>query len=127
MDNQKKKQLQVLVQLALADNNFTDSEKQAIRNIGSSYHLAEAEVEKIISHPNSNENLAPMPISEKMDFLIDSMGVLLADKEIHETEDRFIRSLAAKLGFQEKVITFLMEYHTMDRVPLKDMMIKYLI
>jgi uncharacterized tellurite resistance protein B-like protein len=126
MDYQKKKQLHILVQLALADNNFTESEKNAIRRIGLSYDIAEDEIESIISNPEMQESLAPMEVSQKMDFLIDSMAVLLADKEIHESEDRFIRSLASKLGFKDPVITFLMEYHTMERHPLKDMMLKYL-
>lgn len=126
MDYLKKKQLHILVQLAKADDNFTDSEKNAIRRIGKTYLVEETEVEQIIQHPVIQEILAPMELIQKMDFLIDSMAVLLADNEIHESEDRFIRSLASKLGFKDPVITFLMEYHTMERKPLKDMMLKYI-
>jgi uncharacterized tellurite resistance protein B-like protein len=127
MDNNKAKQLHVLAQLALADGDFNDSEKEAIRKIAIGYKAPSKEVEAIIQNPDIKASLDPLEIPDKMNFLIDCMYVLLVDHEIHEDEDRFIRSLAAELGFNDKVITFLEDYHTMDRPQLKDMMIKYLV
>ena len=121
------KQLHILVQLAIADDNFADSEKEAIRTIGRSYEIPDDTIESIIESPNLHESLAPMPVVQRMEFLIDSMHVLLADKEINELEEEFIRTLSRNLGFNDQVITFLLDYHTMDREPLKNMMHKYLL
>jgi uncharacterized tellurite resistance protein B-like protein len=127
MDTSKTKQLHVLAQLALADEDFNDDEKAAIREIGARYKVPKKEVEWIVQNPDTSASLDPMEIPDKMDYLIDCMHVLLIDHEIHENEDKFIRTLAADLGFKDKVITFLEDYHTMERGPLKDMMIKYLL
>ncbi|MFT4787169.1 MAG: putative tellurite resistance protein B-like protein [Cyclobacteriaceae bacterium] len=126
MSHNKKKLLHILVQLALADEVFSESEKQSVRLIGDSYGLSVSDIDEIIETPDFKESLAPMTVLEKMDFMIDCITVLLADKEIHPSEDRFVRSLASKLGFKDQVVTFLMEYNTMERAPLKDMMTNYM-
>lgn len=126
MNTIKESQLHILVQLALADENFTESERKAIRETGQRYQLDEASVDAIMSNPDLVRVLPALDQEQAMDFIIDSMFILLADKEIHDSEDAFIRKMAIQLGFEEQVITFLMDYHTMDRQPLKNMMKKYL-
>ncbi len=127
MDYLLKKQLHILIQLAMADNVFTDSEKETIVKIGRERGAAESEVDTIIEKPNLKESLMPMTLTQKMNFLLDSVMVVLADKKINPAEERFVRQIAKKLGFKEEVVNFLIEYQSMDRKVLKDLMIPYLI
>jgi uncharacterized tellurite resistance protein B-like protein len=119
--------IQVLIQLAWSDGEFNDDEKEAIRSKGLEYGLTSENLDQAFAIPDDQAQLEDISTSEKLDFLIDCMEIILADHEIHEDEDRFMRTLAMKLGFREKVITFLQDYHTMERTPLSEMMSKYLI
>ena len=127
MDYLLKKQLHILIQLAMSDNVFTDSEKKTIIKIGKEHGGTESEIEKIIAKPNLKESLAPMTLTQKMDFLLDSMMVVLADEKINPAENKFVRQIAKKLGFKDDVVSFLIEYQSMDRKVVKDLMIPYLI
>ena len=68
-----------------------------------------------------------MNLVQKADLLLDSVLVVMADRRIEDDEAFFVRQLARKLGFREEVVTFLIEYQTMDRSVLHELMIPYLI
>ena len=127
MDYQVKKQINILIQLAMSDREFTDSEKDVIVKIGRAKGCLESEIRRLIDLPDIQEALAPMTLTQKMDFLLDSVAVVLADDKISDEEEAFARQIATKVGFREEVIKFLIEYQTMDRKVLKDMMIPYLV
>ena len=127
MDYQVKKQLHILIQLAKSDEEFTDLEKKAILKIGKERGGRESEINEIMENPNMNESLAPMTLTQKMDFLLDSISVVIADEKINPAEEKFAQQIAKKLGFRTSVVDFLIEYQSMDRKVLKDMMVPYLI
>lgn len=116
-----------MIQLAMSDNVFTDSEKNTIIKIGKEHGGLESEIKEIIAKPNLKESLVPMTLIQKMDFLLDSILVVMADEKINPAEDRFVRQIAMKLGFKEEVVSFLIEYQSMDRKVQKDMMVPYLV
>lgn len=127
MDYLVKKQIHILVQLAKADNVFTDAEKAAILKIGLDKGAAKEDIEAMYDSTEILDSLAPMTLFQKSNFLLDMMMVLLADKEIHEMEESFSKKIATKLGFKDSVIDFLLEYNSLDRSVLIEMMIPYLI
>lgn len=126
MDDLVRKQLHVLVQLAGTDDTFDESEKKVIIRIGKEKGAMQSEIEEIITAPNLKEGLAPMDLTQKIDFILDTIAVIIADKKINPEEEKFAYRIVQKLGFREKVIDFLLEYQSMDRKVLKDMMIPYL-
>lgn len=127
MEYQLKKQLSILVQLAKADNIFTDSEKNTIIKIGTEHGAEENEIRYLFDDHAIEDSMAPMTMYQKANFLIDIIMVLIADAEIHPKEEAFAKSVAKKLGFQEKVIDFMLEYNSVDREVIQDMMLPYLI
>ncbi len=127
MEYQIRKQLNILIQLAKSDKVFTDSEKKAILKIGRDRGCKESEVMELMEHPNMKDSLAPMTLSQKMDFILDTISVVIADEKINIEEENFAKQIAKKLGFRDHVINFLIEYQSMDRKALKDLMVPYLI
>lgn len=127
MDYEVKKQLNILIQLAKADNIFTDAEKAVIIKIGKEHGAEEPEVREMFDSKEISDSLAPMTLFHKSNFLLDMIMVLLADKEIHELEEKFSKKIAKNLGFKETVIDFLLEYNSLDRTVLIEMMIPYCI
>ena len=127
IDYRVKKQLHILIQLAKADNVFSEAEKEAIRKIGLENGADKKEIEKMFDSSDISDSLAPMTLYQKSNFLLDMIMVLLADKEIHEKEENFSKVIATKLGFKESVIDFLLEYNSLDRSVLMEMMIPYCI
>ena len=126
MDHLLQKKLHTLVQLAMSDNKFTDSEREIIVRIGKEHGALESEIDKIIANPKLKESIAPMTLIQKMDFLLDNILVVIADEKINPAEDKFVRQIAKKMAFKEEVVSFLIEYQSMDRKVLKDMMIPYI-
>jgi hypothetical protein len=125
MEYRIKKQISILIQLAKIDNVFTDAEKTAILKIGAKYGVDESEVKQLFDSEEMSDSLAPMTLYQKANFLIDMILVLLADKEIHEKEEGFTKMICRRLGFNDAVVDFLIEYNTVDRAELVEMMLPY--
>ncbi|RED99407.1 TerB family tellurite resistance protein [Marinoscillum furvescens] len=127
LDFQKKKQLGILVKIAMVDDEFADEERATIAKISSRYGATPQELEEIINSPTINESLAPMTMVEKMNFMMDCMLVILADNMVTSSEEYFARQIAGKLGFRQEVIAFLIENKEVERDQMRELMIPYLI
>lgn len=126
LDFQKKKQLGILVKIAMVDEQFAEVEKEAIKKISQSYGASPKELEEIFKAPHINESLAPMGVSEKIDFMIDCMLVILADDMVTASEEAFAITMAKRMGFKKEVISFLIDKKSVDRSLIKDQMLPYL-
>jgi uncharacterized tellurite resistance protein B-like protein len=127
IDFQKKKQLSILVNIAMVDEQFADLEKEAIRKISRSYGATDEEMEQVFSSPRINESLAPMSVTDKMDFMMDCMLVILADNLVTTSEEAFAIMVAKKLGFKMEIIQFLIDNKDADRTEIKNRMLAYLV
>ncbi|MEQ9302732.1 MAG: hypothetical protein RJQ14_02360 [Marinoscillum sp.] len=127
LDFQKKKQLGILVKIAMVDEDFADAEKAVIKKISKTYGATDQELEEIISSPSINETLAPMSITEKMDFMMDCILVVLADDLVANSEEYFARQMAGNLGFKQEVVAFLIAHKDTSREEMRELMLPYLI
>lgn len=127
LDFQKKKQLGILVKIAMVDEDFADAEKAVIEKISKTYGATDQELEEIISSPSINESLAPMSITEKMDFMMDCILVVLADDLVANSEEYFARQMAGNLGFKQEVVAFLIAHKDTSREEMRELMLPYLI
>lgn len=127
LDFQKKKQLGILVKIAMVDEDFADAEKAVIKKISKTYGATDQELEEIISSPSINESLAPMSITEKMDFMMDCILVVLADDLVANSEEYFARQMAGNLGFKQEVVAFLIAHKDTSREEMRELMLPYLI
>lgn len=125
MEKSIREQLSILVHLAMSDDQFTETEKNTIRKIASEKGVAELEID-LLFKDNEVSDKVKLSHDHKVDLLLNMIYVLLSDKEIHPSEEAFAKNMAHKLGFKESVITFLIDYNTMDATVLKEMVIPYL-
>lgn len=126
LDFQKKKQLSILVQIAKVDEEFADSEKELIRKIGAKYGAEDAELEEIFESPSISESLAPMNVTDKMNFMMDCILVVLADNVVTTSEQYFASQMAERLGFNPEVVLFLIENKDANREEMQDKMLSFL-
>ncbi len=111
----------------MVDEDFSVEEKEVISRIGKKYGASETELEEIYQSPPINESLAPLSIVEKMDFMMDCILVVLADNVFTSSEEYFARQMAAKLGFRQEVVGYLISNKEMDREQMRELMLPYLI
>lgn len=127
LDFQKKKQLSILVKIAMVDEEFAEQEKNVIQKISQKYGASDAELQEIFNSPSLSYSLAPMTIMDKMDFMMDCMLVILADDIVTSSEEYFARQIAQTLGFNPEVVPFLTKNKGINRAKMKELMLPYLI
>lgn len=127
LDYQKKKQLGILVKIALVDEDFADEERAMIAKISETYGADQEEMEEIYHSSGINDSLAPMSVIDKMNFMMDCMLVVLADHVVTNSEQAFTRQMAINLGFNEDVVPFLIETKSLERKEMYDRLLPYLV
>lgn len=126
LDDERKKQLGILVKIAMVDEEFADAEMSVIRRLSTKYGASDAELQEIIASPPSSDSLAPMTVADKMDFMMDCMLVILADDMVTSSEQYFARQMATKLGFNHEVIDFLMKHKETSREEMSELLTAFL-
>lgn len=131
-------QLKTLVQLALADDNFDESEERQIMAIGIAHHLSEEAVREIIDEGLRNKNVdekldySLLNFDQKFEYLYNIVQLMKIDHEVYLSEIRFCENTAERLGFDRKVISQMStEIYsdpkiTTDREKLKQKVKKYI-
>jgi hypothetical protein len=96
--------LQLLVNLARADDNLAQDEKQFIINIGKAHGYPESSVETLFyeTHPiNIPDNLTH---EHRVDFAISLTQLMLLDKMMFLKEIEYCTVLVERLGFEKRFI-----------------------
>lgn len=127
LDFQKKKQLSILVKIAMVDEDFADAEKEVIRKISQKYGATAEELTEIFDSPATAESLAPMTLIDKMDFMMDCILVVIADDMVTSSEEYFARQMATRLGFNQDVVAFLIKNKDVSREEMRELMLPYLV
>ncbi len=127
LDFQKKKQLSIMVKIAMVDEDFAEEEKAVIKKISDRYGATDKEIEEIFNSPPTSESLTPMTVNDKMDFMMDCILVILADKVVTSSEDYFAKHIATSLGFKTEVVPFLIQNKDVSREEMKEKMLPYLV
>ncbi|MFY0606257.1 MAG: hypothetical protein JXR10_06050 [Cyclobacteriaceae bacterium] len=126
LDFQKKKQLSILVQIAMVDDDFAESEAATIRRIGANYGATEEELDELFANPDITESLNPMSVMDKMDFMMDCIVVILADDVVTKSEEYFALQMAHKLAFAPEVVPYLIANKDVSREDMRELMLGYL-
>ncbi len=127
LDFQKKKQLSIMVKIAMVDEDFAEEEKEVIKKISERYGATEQEIEEIFNSPPTTESLTPMTVNDKMEFMMDCILVILADKVVTSSEDYFAKHIATSLGFKTEVVPFLIEKNNANREEVKESLLPFLV
>ncbi len=105
----KKKHLENLVALARADGEFHEKERKFLYEIGLKYKLKPHQIDAVIEHGKSSKPRIPKAYPEKMAQLYDTVGMMLADGVIEESEMEFCRDIFKKYGMKEELIRVMID------------------
>jgi len=126
-----KTQLSALIQLASADDDLADKERDLIFLIGKGNGLSEAEIKDLMANPDDLHSAENLSDQEKFEMLYNIVQLMKIDSEVFLSEIKFCEDIAEKLGFNRKVITELSAnvYSdpsiTSDRSMLKEKVMKF--
>ena len=102
--------LKYLVQLALVDNEFDDSEIKFVINLGRANNLNEQEINAIINdglkrREFESEEFMGLTFDEKFEYLVSIVELMKIDGKIYLSEVNYCKEIAQKLGFKKEVIS----------------------
>ena len=117
MDIVTKKKLNILIQLAMVDKDFAKAERDLIYQIAREKNYPEEEVTELIRHPEPIGTLGALSENQKLDYLISSVEMVLADHRVIDSEVIFTQQIAIKLGFLKNVVNYLLI--NLDKKPVE--------
>ena len=127
-----KRELSLMIQLAITDNEIAEKEERLIYSIGKLHGISEEEIKDLIKNPVPIEPVEALSNDEKFQYLYMVIQMMKVDGQIFKSEIEYCRSLAEKLGFKKGVVSALSSriYKdpaiTADREELKKTAFKYL-
>ena len=128
----RKKQLSLMIQLAITDKALVEREEKLIFNLGKLHGISEAEIKELFKKPEPIGPIEALSNDEKFQYLYMVIQMMKIDRQIFKSEIEFCKNLAEKLGFRKGVVAELSSkiYSdptiTADREALKKSAFKYL-
>lgn len=107
MDIVTRKKLNILIQLAQVDRDFASSERDLIYRIAEENNYPKEAVNELIANPEPIGTLGALSERQKVDYLLASVELVLADHRVLESEIVFTQHIAIKLGFFKHVVNHL--------------------
>jgi len=127
-----KDQINILSQLAHADNELAEKERTMIQQIGMANGMSKEEVNEVIDNPEPIGDLQAMSDEEKYEYLYNIVQLMKIDGKVYKSEIVFCQEMAEKLGYRKNVISELSSYiysdpsSTSDRELLKKKISKFI-
>lgn len=109
MDYLLRKQISLLIELALSDNKFDIKEKAYLLKFATSKGATNAEVVRMINNPTPSGSLEMLSVTQKMDLLISCGMVVTADGVVEPEEREYMLEVAKKMGFKATVVDYLLD------------------
>ncbi|MEM6642234.1 MAG: TerB family tellurite resistance protein [Bacteroidota bacterium] len=109
MDANLKNHLKALIQLSIIDRDFDEPERSYIYTIGKANSIPEKEIDDLVEEtinekPDAEISYQGLMTEERFDYLYDIIQLMKIDGDVYLTEIRFCESMAAKLGYDKKVV-----------------------
>lgn len=102
----------IMIQLALVDNQFEETEKQFITDLAKLHQVSTEKLDSIIQEELSKKESDPkinsdLTFDSKIEILADMVRIMKADGKVYLSEIKFCEMIAKMFGFQEKSIGLL--------------------
>lgn len=106
---QNKEHFMNLLQVALADGKIDQTEMETLHRIGRKMSLTDHEIDDLIEATNKSTYNPPHEFFKRFEQVYDIVKIILADNIIDENEMHLANVFAAKSGFVESEIPYLLE------------------
>ncbi|MFK7953374.1 MAG: TerB family tellurite resistance protein [Ekhidna sp.] len=109
MENNIKNHLKALIQLSIIDRDFGHPEKSYVYTIGKANRVPEVEIDEVVkevleSKTEEDVNYDGLMTEERFDYLYEIIQLMKIDGEVFLTEIKYCEDVAAKLGYDKKVV-----------------------
>jgi len=108
MDIVTRKKLNILIQLALSDKDLSAEERELIYRIARERNYPIEDLEALIEHPEPIGTLGALSETQKVDYLLSSIELVLVDNRVSTSEMVMSQQIAIKLGFFKHVVNHLL-------------------
>lgn len=125
MDYILRKQISLLIELALSDNKFDLSEKAYLMKFAASRGAKNAEVARMINNPVPSGSLEMLSVTQKMELMISCGKVVTADGVVEPEEKAFMLEVAKKMGFKIGVVDYLLENVSQSEGELREGLLSF--
>lgn len=132
MEFDRKREINVLINLAAIDGKIEEREVKLIHSIGKANGLSAEEIDQFIRKPEPIAELSAMTNDEKFEHLYYMIQMMRMDGKVFKTEIAFCENIAEKLGYRKGVIMELAAYIfsdpsiTADRKMLRQLAEKFI-
>ena len=104
-----KTHLEVLLKLAMVDENFDDQERKMIGMIAKANGVDQEVMDELIlsALKDKTDSRVPLPVlsdDEKFEYLYNIVQLMKIDSKVYLSEINFCEDMAVRLGFNKKVI-----------------------
>ncbi len=101
--------LKTLIELAIVDGQFDETEQAMILSVGKAHAIPEEEIETLIeegirSTRSESLNFSALSFDQKFEYLYNIIQLMKIDREIYLSEIRYCESIAEKLGFEKRIV-----------------------
>ena len=97
-------QMKMLVNLAKADGNLAEDEKQFIKNIGKAHGFPESSVETLFYESHEIIISEKLSIDQRFDTACDLIRLMMLDKRMYLKEIEYCSDMIQRLGFEKRLI-----------------------
>ena len=106
-----KSHMKNLLEMAMADRHFDDSEFQLLKTLAKKYKVSENELEKIKTDPSNIEFELPQKKEEKFEQFYELVHMMTVDHDIDRAELSLCKIFATKFGYDntDEMINIIVE------------------
>lgn len=107
-----KEKFRIMIQLALVDNQFEDTERHFIHDLAKQSNISSADLEEVINEELKKKTFdmdlsTDLSFDAKIEILADMVRVMKSDGKIYLSEIKFCEMIAKMFGFKGKSIGML--------------------
>ena len=92
-----------LIEMAAADGQFHDSEKELLKQIAKKNGISEHQLQEIQKHPEKIQFEVPQDSQQKFRQLYDLVNMMGVDNHIHANEQDLANLFAIKFGYKREI------------------------
>ena len=107
MDIVTRKQINILIRLAMADKKVTKEERKMIFQLASEKNFPKETVDCLFLQQEPIGTLGALSENQKFEYLYNAICLMKVDREISPSELIFCEDIAMRMGFRKDVVRML--------------------
>ena len=120
MDIVTRKQINILIRLAMADKKVTKEERKLIFDLASEKNFPKETVDYLFQQQEPIGTLGALSENQKFEYLYNAICLMKVDRDITHSELLFCEDLAMRMGFRKDVVRMLSEQVEIENVSSTD-------